>query len=76
MRRGNKPIDRHYFELCEKIGKLEYGSREAHDIHRQLKEYGSGIPIYMRYPNLPTYISVVTLFASVIILIMKSKGLI
>ena len=74
MKKGKKPIDRHYFELCEKIGKLEYGSREAHDIHRQLKEYGSGIPIFMRYPKLPTYTSAAAMVFSLIILLLKLSG--
>lgn len=42
---------------------------EYREIHKELKEYGDGLPLFMRYPNLPTYIMSVTLIIESITLI-------
>lgn len=55
----NKP-KRSYFELCEALQKAAYG-KECRALHKEFKKYGSGLPLFMRYPSFPLIISIISL---------------
>lgn len=44
--------------------------KEIRKIHRALKKYGDGMPLWSRYPNFPTYISALSVVVSVIALLL------
>ena len=49
-----------YKEIMEGMRTAKRG-KEMRKIHRELKAYGSGIPMYDRYPNLPLIVSIISL---------------
>ena len=55
-----KKLDAHYFELCDKLKTVKYG-KEARKLHKELKAYGSGLPMFARYPRLPLIVSIICL---------------
>lgn len=50
-----------YFELCDECNRKFLTGKEARMLHRELKKYHSGLPMFMRYPNLPLWISISTM---------------
>ena len=57
-----------YEEMLRVIPTVPYG-KEARDLHRALRKYGDGLPLYGRYPNFPLYFSVFSLVVSLIALV-------
>ena len=49
-----------YPELLHESDKCLRG-KEARQLHRALKKYGSGLPMFIRYPNLPIWFSIIVL---------------
>lgn len=54
-----------YRELLDEIDKVRYG-KEARMLHRELRRHRSGLPLFMRYPNFPLWISIMSLLLVVI----------
>lgn len=50
-----------YRELMDECQRLNLSGKEARKIHRELKKYHNGLPMFMRYPNLPLWISIATM---------------
>lgn len=59
--RNNKYRDWEYIELAAESNRKDLTAKEARMLHRALKGYNSGLPLAMRYPNLPLWISIVSL---------------
>lgn len=49
-----------YRELLEETDRVQYG-KQARMLHRELKKHHSGLPMFMRYPNLPLWFSITSL---------------
>lgn len=60
-----------YKELLDALN-LATSSKEVRRIHKELKKYGYGLPLFQRYPDLPLYVSMTSLIAVVVIQIIKS----
>ena len=43
---------RSYKEIMNDVQKANYG-KEMRGLHKELKERGDGLPLFMRYPHLP-----------------------
>ena len=56
----NKYYGMTYRELLEETGRVQYG-KQARLLHRELKKHHSGLPMFMRFPNLPLWLSIVVL---------------
>lgn len=57
----NKYSDWEYVELAIESNRKDLSAKEARMLHRELKKYNSGLPMFMRYPNLPLWISIATM---------------
>lgn len=57
----NKYLDWDYDELAAEVIRKDLSAKEARMLHKALKQYNSGIPLVMRYPNLPLWISIAAL---------------
>lgn len=57
----NKYSDWEYMELAIESNRKDLSGKEARMLHRELKKYNSGLPMFRRYPNLPLWISIVSL---------------
>lgn len=55
-----------YEQLLIECGSKKLSGKEARAIHRELKKYGSGLPISRRYPNLPIWLSIASLLLVII----------
>lgn len=64
---------RTYREIMRDLPNATHG-KECRKLHKELKQYGDALPIFMRYPYLPTIISIIALvvaaIASVLIVLM------
>lgn len=60
-----------YFGVLEKLGEREYTPAELREFHKILKKYGGGLPLPMRYPWVPTVMSLVALLFSVVVILLK-----
>lgn len=49
-----------YRQLLEESNKRLSG-KDARRLHRELKKHNSGLPMFMRYPNLPLWISIIAM---------------
>lgn len=57
---------RKYSEIMEDVKKAPYG-KERRKLHKELKrDYNDGLPLFMRYPNLPIYVSAASAFIAVL----------
>lgn len=61
-----KPYSPEHQELLKRIGEVSENPREARKLHKALKEYGDGLPMSIRYPWLPVYISLAALLIQII----------
>ena len=68
--KSNKYADLGYEELLCMIPTVSCG-KEARKLHRSLRKYGDGLPLYGRYPNLPLYLSIFSLVSSLIVLVFR-----
>lgn len=50
-----------YMELAIESNRKDLSAKDARMLHRELKKYNSGLPMFMRYPNLPLWISIIAL---------------
>lgn len=50
-----------YFRLADESNRKNLTGKEARMLHRELKKHHSGLPMFMRYPNLPLWISIIAL---------------
>ena len=50
-----------YFRLADESNRKNLTGKEARMLHRELKKHHSGLPMFMRYPNLPVWISIASL---------------
>lgn len=50
-----------YFRLADESNRKNLTGEEARMLHRELKKHRSGLPMFMRYPNLPLWISIATM---------------
>lgn len=57
----NKYNGWHIWDLMDESNKKNLSGKDARMLHRELKKHGSGLPIFMRYPNLPLWISILTM---------------
>lgn len=57
----NKYSDWEYQELAIESNRKDLSTKEARMLHKALKQYNSGLPMFMRYPNLPLWISIATM---------------
>lgn len=64
-----KKRDQQYRDLCDQIGKTAYG-KPARELHKQLKVYGDGLPLFMRYPEFPNIVALIAFAFSMIALIL------
>lgn len=61
---------RTYSEIMKDVQKASYG-KERRILHKELKEsYGEGLPLFMRYPDLPMIVSIISLVAATAILLL------
>lgn len=49
-----------YRELLEETDRVQYGE-QARLLHRELRKHNDGLPMFMRYPNLPLWFSIIAL---------------
>ena len=67
---GGERVDKYngwsYEELLLECGSRKLSGKEARAIHKELKKYGSGLPVSMRYPNFPVWISIASLLLVII----------
>lgn len=66
--RNNEYMKLSYEEMLRAIPTVSYG-KEARKLHRALRKYGDGLPLYGRYPNFPLYFSIFSLVFSLIVLL-------
>ena len=45
--------------------------QQAREFHKKYKKYGHGLPISVRYPNLPRYLSYVSVLLSALALLLS-----
>ena len=50
-----------YFRLADESNRKNLTGKEARMLHRELKKHHSGLPMFMRYPNLPLWIAIIAL---------------
>lgn len=50
-----------YIDLAKESNRKDLTGKEARMLHRELKKHNSGLPMFMRYPNLPLWISIATM---------------
>lgn len=50
-----------YSRLADESNRKNLTGKEARMLHRELKKHHSGLPMFMRYPNLPLWISIASL---------------
>ena len=50
--------DWEYEELAMESCRKDLSAKEARMLHKALKKYNSGLPMFKRYPNLPLWISI------------------
>ncbi len=67
--KNNKYMELSYEEMLCAIPTISYG-KEARKLHRALRKYGDGLPLYGRYPNFPLYFSIFSLVFSLIVLVL------
>ncbi len=64
---------RSYKEIMDDVQKANYG-KEMRALHKELKQhedrYG-GLPMFMRYPNLPYIVSATSLIIAIAVVIIK-----
>ena len=64
---------RSYKEVMDDVQKANYG-KEMRALHKELKQhedrYG-GLPMFMRYPNLPYIVSATSLIIAIAVVIIK-----
>lgn len=64
---------RSYKEIMDDVQKANYG-KEMRVLHKELKQhedrYG-GLPMFMRYPNLPYIVSATSLIIAIAVVIIK-----
>ena len=58
--KGNKYAGMTYRELLEETDRVQYG-KQARLLHRELRKHNDGLPMFMRYPNLPLWFSITSL---------------
>lgn len=63
---------RTYAEIMTDVQKAKDG-HECRKLHNELKKYGDGLPLFMRYPRLPLWSSVITLIISIIAVVLLAK---
>lgn len=49
-------------------------AREARALHKEFRQYGDGLPLCSRYPNLPIWVSVAAIIFTVVCLVIKIAG--
>lgn len=66
-------MKRTYREIMQDLQNATRG-KECRKLHKELKQYGDALPVFMRYPCLPTIISIIALavlaITSVLIVLM------
>lgn len=66
-------MKRAYSEIMDDVQKAKYG-KESRKLHKELKKYyHDGLPLFMRYPFLPTVLSAISIAISVFTLILLSQ---
>ena len=53
-----RKMARPYLEIMEDVKKAPYG-KPCRRLHKELKEYKDGLPMFMRYPNAPIIMSII-----------------
>lgn len=48
------------WELMDESNRKDLTGKEARMLHKALRKHGDGLPMFMRYPNLPLWISIGT----------------
>lgn len=74
-KKNNPPKERdeetkELFALWKRLDNAKPG-KEAREIHKQLKKYGDGVPLFYRYPWLPYVPALVMSITSLIISIVQ-----
>lgn len=64
---------RDFEELLERLKNCDC-RKEARAIHKELRKYGDGLPLYSRYPDLPIWGSGIAVVVSLAVLIIKIIG--
>lgn len=65
---GRIKVKRPYAEIMHDVAKAPYG-KERRELHRELKKYyHSGLPLFMRYPKVPSTCFIIYLVVSLILL--------
>lgn len=60
---------RPYSEIMDDVQKTPYG-KGCRKLHKELKEgYKDGLPLFMRYPNVPTIISLIAVIFALFVLL-------
>lgn len=68
-------MKRTYSEIMDDVQKAKYG-KESRKLHKELKKYyHDGLPLFMRYPFLPTVIGTISIVISVFTLILLPQML-
>lgn len=71
-KKRKKPREgRDFEELLERL-RFCGSAKEARAIHKELRKYGDGIPLYDRYPNLPIWVSSAALVFAIVSMIVKT----
>ena len=49
--------------------------QQAREFHKKYKKYGHGLPLLARYPDLPKYLSYISIFFSMLALLLSVAAL-
>lgn len=72
---AGKP-ERTVSEIMADVQKADYG-KECRKLHKELKRVtGGGLPLFMRYPNLPSIVSIVAIGIAALALLLIFETLI
>lgn len=47
------------WELMDESNRKDLTGKEARMLHKALRKHGTGLPLFMRYPNFPLWFSIV-----------------
>lgn len=65
----SKKPTRTYEEICRDVAEHYHTPKELRKIHKELKYYGDGMALHMRYPYLPIWMAVLALIMQILALI-------
>ena len=69
---GKKKLltDEEHSEMITELMLID-SPQQAREFHKKYKKYGHGLPIMVRYPNLPRYLSYVSILLSMLALLLS-----